>query len=125
MSEHLTPIYEQDPARLEALHDRLNAVPGSFQSGLGEEPVRHTAHFNEWAIALDISETGELQSASLLRAGTIPYNFARTDDGEKTWAAVDASYRFPEAHFSNLVTLATRDGLKWIQSPEAGPNRTF
>jgi hypothetical protein len=114
MSKQLSPIYEQNPAKLENLHERLNAISDSFLAVSEDQPLRHTAKFNEWDVALDTSRNGELQAASLVRAGTIEYNFVRT--GDKDWAAVDARHHFKDTHFYNLVTVAVRNGLEWSQS---------
>lgn len=120
MSETLTPLYAQDPAKGAELHSRLSAVHQEvFTGGNTDGPATHKARFgNEWDITLNTSDTGELCAASLDRLGQQHHDFKRT--GDETWAVVETGQLFPWAHFPTLVNMATSRGLEWAESRQAG-----
>lgn len=116
MPSMLTPIYEQDPARGKALHDRLTVVHQDIMARRSTtEPACHAARAGDWNILLETSAAGDLQAASMTRYGQEKYDFMHTEG--TTWAALEASHFFEDAHFHNLVTLAVRDGLEWTEAP--------
>jgi hypothetical protein len=91
------PIYEQDSARGERLHDKLNAVHASLDSDNGVTAVRSTI-VGDWSVSLITGEDGNLVSAAATSLGSDTYSFERT--GEKTWAATNSQHNlFEEAHF--------------------------
>ncbi len=118
MIDKLIPLYEQEPDKLAALHDQLSGVHANLPKTIDDEgPVAHTARYGDWGIVLRTSREGELLDASATRLAVEQYTFERT--GGKTWSASGIKTRFPEAHFYNLVNLATRQGLEWTESPSA------
>jgi len=112
------PVYEQDPIRGEELHDSLSAMHHNILAG-GNNPgvlaLNHTARVGDWDITLGTSGAGELDAASMIRCGQESYSFVRT--GDKSWAAAGIRHLFEDAHYFNLVNMATREGAEWTDSP--------
>lgn len=64
----------------------------------------------DWAISLT-AQSGRLQAASMIRCGQERHDFERGEGG--AWMARDPRSRFSDAHFYNLVHMATMEGLEW------------
>lgn len=110
----LVPLYKHDNPQMMHLDHRLSetlqGIPGSDAPGETE----FTATRGDWSLVLKSAE-GALQAVSMTRCGSESYNFERR--GEVDWAAVDPGTRFADAHFYNLVHLATMSGLEWAEAP--------
>ncbi len=116
MASMLKPIYEQDPARGKVLHDQLNTVHDAILARRGNtEPACYVAQTGDWDIILETSPAGDLHAASMARFGQEKYDFIRIKG--TTWAALETTHQFEETHFHNLVTMAVRDGLEWVETP--------
>lgn len=116
MSE-LVPIYSQEPDKLAKLHDRLDATFGEVLAGAGPDDMEFSADCKDWSIVLRTWPDHQLDTASMTRCGTETYDFKWM--GMKDWVAVDPRTRFADAHFYNLVHLATMSGLSWTARPTA------
>lgn len=112
MSTQTRPVYEQDLARGEELHNSLNTLHQDHQdilsrgNNVGIVALNHTARIGDWDITLATSATGELDAASMTRLGQETYSFVRT--GDKSWAATGIRHLFEDAHYYNLVNMAMR-----------------
>jgi hypothetical protein len=107
----MRPIYEGDSGAGLALSDRLETLHTELVAK-ATDSLLHQAKVGIWTLQLVTDADGNLSGASYSRLNSEKHSFIRSDQAGP-WLAEGYRNRFAEAHFYNLVDLATRQEAVW------------